>query len=420
MTRFVAFLLRNWPLKVAAVLLASLLYAGRLLSSDTDLMQGRIPVLPEGIPTNAILVQGPVDIQEVRYLAPAGTPRLGPADFHPTVNLSGVPADGQPHDVGILVRPDDSRITVLSAQPSRTQVVLERIERKDVPVNVVLGTVPAGIDVGAKTATPATVTVAGPASVVDRVTAARVLVSIQPNGFNVQGEVQPEPVDVAGQVVTGRSLQVSPQTVDVRVTVFGNRQTKPLPVNPVVTGTPAAGFRISRVTVSPESITVQGDPAPLDGLEQADTASVSVSGATSTVRSEVALALPDGVLPVGDVTTVSVTVELVPVTDTRTLPAGIRLDGTVPERGYTIATPQVLLTLFGSVAELDQIASGPLVVGVDVSKLEPGTHVVPVVPVVNAGVRLVIVSPSSVAVTVTAPPSPSPAGAPSSSAVPSP
>jgi hypothetical protein len=64
------------------------------------------------------------------------------------------------------------------------------------------------------------------------------------------------------------------------------------------------------------------------------------------------------------------------------------------------STEQVLLTLFGSVADLDQLSAGPLEVGVNVAGLGPGEHEVAVVPVIPSGVEVVTISPERVTVTV--------------------
>ena len=47
-----------------------------------------------------------------------------------------------------------------------------------------------------------------------------------------------------------RPLEVTPQTARVRIPVFSDQQNRTLPVNPVITGNPAAGFEIASVTVS--------------------------------------------------------------------------------------------------------------------------------------------------------------------------
>ena len=61
------------------------------------------------------------------------------------------------------------------------------------------------------------------------------------------------------------------------------------------------------------------------------------------------------------------------LTETRTYSAGIRLDGREPGLDYALSESQVLLTLFGPVADLDRLGSAPIVVGVNVAGLAPGS-----------------------------------------------
>jgi hypothetical protein len=75
---------------------------------------------------------------------------------------------------------------------------------------------------------------------------------------------------------------------------------------------------------------------------------------------------------------------------------------------YAVEPDRVLLTLFGSVVDLDRLGAAPIVVGVNVAGLDPGTHEVAVVPSLPAGVTLAAVSPETVTVRITEPPTPSP------------
>jgi YbbR domain-containing protein len=192
-------------------------------------------------------------------------------------------------------------------------------------------------------------------------------------------------------------------------------------VNPIVTGTPAAGFRIAAIETTPLTVSVEGDQDQLVALIRADTEPVPVFGATSDVSVNVALALPTGVTPLA-VTTISVTVRIEPVTETRTFSAGLRLDGEQQGFEYDVAQDRVLLTLYGSIVYLDRLGSAPIIVGVNVATLAPGTHDVPVVPSLPSGVTVADISPQTVTVIITAlatpapptaPPSPTPSATPS-------
>jgi YbbR domain-containing protein len=153
---------------------------------------------------------------------------------------------------------------------------------------------------------------------------------------------------------------------------------------------------------------VLGDADQLRELMVADTTPIQVFGATSDVETVVSPALPNGITA-ADVETIAVRVRIVPVTETRTFQAGLRLDGADPALDYDVATERILVTLFGSVAELDRLSAVPLVLGVSVGSLGPGSHTVAVAPSLPAGVTVAALSPGTVTVVVRRPqPSPSP------------
>ena len=407
--RAAAFVIHNWPLKLAAIILATLLYAGLVASEDSSTYPGPVQVLAENLPSGTVVTNQLKPLEHVRYIAPAVVGRLTAEDFTATVDLSAVDPTGQPVSVSVKVVPTDPRVTILEVRPETITVVLDERISVVVPVRVARGPVAVGIDAGTTVFTPETATVTGPSMAVERVVAVQVNVVLDPGGLNFDRDVEADPIDAAGEVV--HEVNVEPRTIHVTVPLFTDRESRTLPVNPVVTGAPAPGFRIAGIIPDPLVISVEGDADELNQLVQADTAPVAIFGATRDVTATVALALPTGVVPLG-VTTVTVVVRVEPVTETRVFTAGYRLDGREPDLRYDLTAKSVLLTLFGSVADLDRLAAAPLVVGVNVAGLDPGVHEVPVVPSISSGVTVAALAPETVTVTVTDPAtlvSPSPA-----------
>jgi YbbR domain-containing protein len=198
--------------------------------------------------------------------------------------------------------------------------------------------------------------------------------------------------------VTG--IDVEPATVHVQIPLFTDKESRTLPVNPVISGSPARASG-SRRRRDPATVTVEGDAEQLTTLIQVDTAPVSVAGATADVTQSVALAPPNGI----STTSAGSRHRR---GDDRADHADPHLQRRAPARrpdaslSYDLSTDQVLLTLFGSVADLDQLAAGPLVVGLNVGGLGVGEHDVTVVPVIPSGVEVVTIDPEQVTVTVTA------------------
>ena len=415
--RAVRFLFRNWPLKLAAIVVATLLYIGLVLSQDSDTVTGRIAIVPQNQPARTVLLGTLRDVETIRYIAPADLGRLRADDFVVTVDLEDVDADGQPVSVRVDVTPLDPRVTVIEVTPRTVQITLDASIERVVPVMVDRGNPPAQLELGETAVEPATVTVSGPATVVNRVDHVTATVTVDPSGLDVDREVEPQPVDAAGQPLA--DVDVKPATVHVTIPVFIDRQSRTVPVNPVLNGTPAPGFRIAAVEVDPQTVLVQGDADELRELVVADTGPVQVFGATSDVTVDVDVALPEGIT-VANGTRVRVIVRIEPVTETRTYQAGLRLDGADPARRYEISTDRVLVTLFGSVAELDRLSSVPLVLGVNVATLGIGSHDIAVAPSLPAGLTVVALAPATITVVVTPPPTPTPSTAPTLEPSPSP
>jgi YbbR domain-containing protein len=395
-TRILGLIVHNWPLKLAAVGLATLLYGGLVLSQSTIDYRGVVPVAVENQPPDTFLLTPVEPVTVIRYFAPSGVRPIG-TTFTATIDLSGIEPGGGPRLVPIVVASLDDRITVLSSEPDVMTVELDALETRTVKVVVEHGPTPDGLELGDTTVEPAEVEVSGPSSVIDDVVSARADVVIQPGGIDIDQDVRLIPIDQLGDVVT--PVDVKPSTARVQIPVFTDRQSRTVPVSPVITGTPAAGFEIESVTVDPSVVTVEGDADQLVELERIDTAPVTVSGLSSERSVEVALVMPTGVVPL-DVSAVQVTVTVRPVTATRSFDVGLRLVGTDPARAYEVATDRVLITVGGSIAELDRLVGATLVADLDVAGLTTGPHDVRVTADLPAGVTLVSVSPSSVTVTV--------------------
>ena len=406
LVRVVRIIVHNWPLKLAAIAFASLLYAGLVLSQSARTFSGSVPIETLNQAPDVYVLSDLGAVTGIRYVVPESLGlRVDTSSFTARVDLGGVPPNGGPVSLTVHVTATDPRIQVLDYAPRRITVTLDRITSRTVPIRAVVGAVPTGFELGDPELSQASATVRGPQSVVERVQEALARVVIQPSGIDVNQVVPLVPVDAAGNDLT--PVDVSPTSVQVKVAVFTDRRTKTLPVNPVVTGTPAAGFEVAQVIVDPIVVSVQGDANDLAGIDRADTQPISASGASSDVVATVALNLPNGVEALG-AGSVNVTVRLRPVTSTRTFDAGLTLVGASADRLYALSVDHVVVTIGGSIADLDRLSGAALVLSVDVAGLAPGVH--QLVPQANltTGLSLISVAPSPITVTITAPP-PSPA-----------
>ena len=416
MRRIVGFVFHNWPLKLAAILLATLLYAGLIVSASAETFPGRIPIQVLNQPGNAFIIGNLDDVTSIRYLA-IGTnrPTVITASFTATIDLAGVPvaAGSPPVSVPVIVRATDpGSIQVIDFSPSRIQVRLDPLTSKVVPVQVDRGTVPEGLDVRQPVVSQESVTVSGPESSVVLVAAAEARVRIQPSGIDVNQVVDLLAVDARGDVVP--TVELLPSSVRVTIQIGSQLATRALPVNPVVAGSPDAGVVVTEVTAAPLLVTVEAESAVLATLVKIDTQPVSIAGATANVVADVKLDLPPGVSALG-VTTARVTVSLRQQLGTRSFRLGVGLRNADPTTRYDLGTGQVVVTVGGPVAALNALDGASLVATVDVAGLSPGKHTLAAEVRLPTGLTVVAGSLPEVIVTVTPAPTLSPSPAPTSS-----
>jgi len=407
-SRIARLLFHNWPLKLAAIVLASMLYIGLVVAQSQQECTCNVPIDPVNQSDTMVLSSTLPTVTRIRYVSIGDASARASADsFRATIDLSGVGAG--PTNVPVRVESVDSRFIVLGADPARVQVRLDPLKSKDVPVTVVTGPTPPNLDVRAPVFTPQTVKVTGPASVVDRITSARADVVIEPAGLVVDRDVDLVPVDELGNRVT--PAKVEPSKAHVQIAVFSALKTRSLPINPDVVGAPADGYRVASVTVSPDVVGVEIDADQLATVVVVDTAPVSISGAIQDVEADVALAPPAGVLPL-QTTTVHVAVRIVPILGTRTFDAGIVLTGARADLHYSLSVNDARATAGGPMADLERIDPATFILTAPVAGLGPGNHEVTLEANLPIGLSLVSIDPPRITVTISVPSSPLPSAGP--------
>ncbi|HEX7491597.1 MAG TPA: CdaR family protein [Candidatus Limnocylindrales bacterium] len=406
------FIVHNWPLKVGAVLLASILYVGMVALQTNTTWPGTVAVDPINQPTNGYLVQpDPMpQVSNIRYIAPADVP-ISQSSFRATLDLANVKVSESQSWVRIQLLATDPRIQIVDYQPQQVRVELDPITRKTVNIQVVTGAVPSGLKPATPVLSVPTVEISGAASYVRRVAYAEARVSVPATGLDVDQNVDLIARDASDAVVN--DVTIDPHIVRVQIQVGSEIRSETVPVRPNVIDSPAAGYYISSITVTPPVASIRGQADALAQLKgSVSTKSISVAGATSDVSVNVGLDLPTGL--VSDVTTpIVVVVHVQAQTSTRTLTVGVVQQGARSDRVYVLSTLSVSVTLGGATAALNALDTSTLVATANVGEIGVGSSPVTITISVPPGIKVVAMTPSSIIVTVTiaasaAPPSPSP------------
>jgi YbbR domain-containing protein len=400
-------LVRNWQLKLSAVAVSVVLYAGLVFSGTFTDESIRVRVELENVSRDVFVLTGDAGFVEIRYrVANDQALSVSEADFVATVDISSYDMERapEPQQLPIQVTVLRDGIEVLSTTPEEVRVEVDRIEVRSVPVEVEPGAIPDGLEIDEPIVSDDEVQVRGPASIVDRVDRAVAFVSIPASGIDVNEAVDLVAVDIEGQPVTSGTVELDPETVSVQVAVTAIETQTTVAVSLTIeAGTPAPGFALESLSVNPPTVTITGLPETLAQIGSIETEPISIDGLSASQTFEVALQLPDGVqLGDGEEGTVVVEATIVPSVSSRTFVVGVLCQG----EGNNACLPgldQVAITVSGSGAALGALSAQDVTPVLDVSGLAPGNH--DVVPAVSlpSGVSLLGIAPATVPVTIVAP-----------------
>ncbi len=406
--RVLRFIVRNWPLKIGAIVLACTLYGAMIVLQTTQQWPGAIAIDVLNQPTTAYLLEpNPMpQVINIRYLAAPDVP-ISQSSFRATVDLSSAKvSETEQSLVRVRLEAVVPGIQIIDYKPQQIYVTLDPIVHRQVNVQVNDAPVPSGIQPGTPVLSASSVDVSGPASYVRKVAYAEAKVRIDASGLDVNEEADLVARDDTGAVVN--SVTFNPRTIRVQIQVGSQTRSETVPVNAVVTGNPAAGYYITSIDVTPPAISVLGQADALALLKgQANTKPVSISGATSDVSQTVSLDLPSGVTSDGTAS-ISVVVHLQPQSSTRSVTVGVVPSGARPDRIYSLSVPSVTVTLGGATAALNALDTSSLLATASVGSLDVGSSTVVLTVTVPAGIRVVAISPSQINVTVAIVPSPPP------------
>jgi YbbR domain-containing protein len=399
-----ALILRNWPLKLGALLLSVLLYAGLVYSgSFTEQQVTGIPIRADNQPLNTYLLTGELGTVDISYRASAGSAgSVTIATFSASVDLEAydLTQAGEPQLLPVDVRSLDDDVVVLGAAPLEVSVVLDRLGVRTVQVVVDRGDVPPGLEASIPEVTPTTVQVQGPESRLRLVTRALARVRIDPSGIDVHEQVDLVPIDVDGEPVA--AVELSPATVSVDIEVSTAETSKTVPVAPDLEGSSPPGLTLAAISPTPAALTLFGSPEVLANVVSVATEPINLAGITTDQELSVGVVLPDGVQlgeGVEPLVTVSVDVEL--DLASRTILVGPVCTNVGAGLTCEPAAAQIPVTVSGTRSAVAALTPSQVTPTLNVAGLGEGTH--QVTPTVNLPSGITLVQPlAPVAVTLTA------------------
>src|SRR5690348_2605994 len=135
MNRLAGLVLHNWPLKLLAIALAFLLYAGLVVSQSTFEFPGSVRIDILNQPTGAVVLGNLPAVTRIRYYVTGDVGAGPPLDsWRATVDLAGVdPKSGSTY-AAVNVTSVDPRFVVIDYEPRGINIQLDPFTTYTVPV----------------------------------------------------------------------------------------------------------------------------------------------------------------------------------------------------------------------------------------------------------------------------------------------
>ncbi|HSM57258.1 MAG TPA: diadenylate cyclase, partial [Candidatus Sulfomarinibacteraceae bacterium] len=316
------------------------------------------------VPPQMQLIDEPPETVAAVVKAPnAMLESLAPGSFQAEVSLEGL--EPGLHRLPVRVESSVQPVQVTTVDPEILDIRLAEIVTR--PVEVRLVTIgeeslsPALEISNSPHITPTEIMVSGAAPTVDEVDRVLVEISIPDTTGEVQRRLPVVAVDRDGEAVTG--IDVEPDQVQVSLTVGRRTNAREVGVRVVTEGQLPEGYRLTRLTVDPASVTLIGAPEQLEEVGSAiSTFAVDLSQAVDDFSVQVPLNLPPGVeavTPLGRTTrSAQVRVEVEERVATRVFSRPVEVLGSVGLQ--VLREPATVdVTVNGPVPLLNQIEEDP-------------------------------------------------------------
>lgn len=372
-------LLKNWGLKIMAVLISFLIWF--LVANIEDYS---VTKTITGIPV-AILNEEAITSQDMVYEIVQGrtvdikvegrrsvVEKLTLEDFVASADLSQLSIT---NSVQITVDAASNvirREINISVVDSMMKVAIEERGEQKLPISVVtVGETQDGYAVVSAAATPNMVTVTGAASKVKDIKTVRVEVDVE--GLNTSISTRGELIllDADGERIESDKITRNMSSVSVKVTI---QKTKEVPVQIIPSGEVAEGYSIAgEIEYQPTTVLIAGNEEDLRGIREISIEDIDVTGLSSNFETTVDINdyLPEGIVIADKTQEIAVKINIERLVErTLTVKAGdIEFTGTDHGFQYEITSEEreFELTVIGLKRDLDALTVQDVKPTVDVS-----------------------------------------------------
>ncbi|MBR5479626.1 MAG: hypothetical protein IKU84_05565 [Clostridia bacterium] len=266
-------------------------------------------------------------------------------------------------------------VSVISRNPDRLSVKIDKIVTATVPIKVVLeGSVAEGYIAGEASTVPGALSVMGLAEDVSRISYAQVIIGKKDLNTSIHDFMEYTFFDAENKALDLKSVQTENSTVEVSFPVLKTKKV-PLTVE-LVEGGGAKEKNVS-YEITPADITIAGDEKTIDALNEVNVGAVYLSKYSNDAKIPFKLTMPEGVENMSGETNAEVSVKFNGLAMKNVETSAIEI--TNPPKGYEydILTNSLTVLVRGDVRSITNVLPQNVRVVIDLSGstvLSAGQH----------------------------------------------
>jgi YbbR domain-containing protein len=318
------------------------------------------------------------------------------------IDLTGLESGTHTIPVNYQMPEDIRPVRVESVAPQKTDVILEQVVSRTIPIQtVVVGEPALGYQTDTLTWSDQEVSLSGLLSAVEQVDNVEVELDITGANKDIKTTLTLYPRVADGALIPGVSLSPEQVTVTQTITLRGGYRNMVIEV--MTMGQVADGYRQTNITVSPPNVMVfSPDPNLLGQLPgYIETNLLDLTDSADDIETVLALNLPEGISIIGD-PNVLVQVGVAAIEDSLRISRNVEIIGVLPEQMASVSPDIVEVIVFGPIPILDGLTDVDVRVVVDVTGLSIGIYsLAPQVIILPDRIQLQALSPETVQVEIT-------------------
>lgn len=277
------------------------------------------------------------------------------------------------YNIEVKVSSEDSSIQIVEKDPEKISVVIDSVTsiKKEIEVETE-GELATDYSIDEPYTEPGEIEIKGAKGSLDEIDKIVVKVDLNKESSEVRKKVIPEVLDREGNVMSNIILE--PSEVEVIIPVLKDIEVKTVSINSKIIGSPASGYSIDSIEVSPSTISIQGKREDLESISYIDTKEISIEGITDTVEKDTELILDDDIEIVGTEDIV-IKVNVSSSIKTESLNSEIKfnnLDSSLEIVSYSPSSINIVVK--SKKEEVDKLKDNPPSVNIDLKNTTRGTH----------------------------------------------